>query len=124
VPFPRFPCSFVWPLVRNTWTLKGPNAPGPDNANSSKSKIWEFADRGRLRAITHIFIRVNPLFPCALRGGAARGARRLGGESGIFLIGDVGGFAFLVFFSLRSLRGAVISIGDLGCFCVLCAFCG
>jgi len=37
----------------------------PDNANSSKSKMWEFADRGRPRAITYIFIRVNPLFPCA-----------------------------------------------------------
>jgi|GEM_PF-3449439 len=50
LPFPCFPCSFVWPLVRNTWTLKEPKAPGPDNANSTKSKIREFADRGRLRS--------------------------------------------------------------------------
>jgi len=36
----------------------------PDNANSSKSKMWEFADRGRLRAI--IFsIRVHPSHPCS-----------------------------------------------------------
>ena len=26
----------------------------PDNANSSKSKMWEFADRGRLRAIMYL----------------------------------------------------------------------
>jgi len=31
------------------YTLLKPS--GPDNANSSKSKMWEFADRGRLRAI-------------------------------------------------------------------------
>ena len=74
VPFPFFPCPFDGALVRNTWTLKGPKPPGPDNANSSKSKMWEFADRGRLRAILYSFYlcsSVPSVSSVCSRGGVA-----------------------------------------------------